>query len=336
MQSEALAYKKEWQAAQQSRLDSGVEEDSFVYLHVNADDGVPHHVGIGFKKSRPWNLKRNDKHRNKVAKHGLRVEIVADNLTWEQACFWEVHWIKALRAAGYELTNLTDGGDGSRGYKHTTQDIEKMSQIQRGRVKSGNYVAPLNRPGVREAHLESTQSEEFKAKQRARIATEGNILDRPGSRENHLASVQSDDFREIQRRRIEIEGNPINRPGARENHASAIQSPEYKAKKLEAAPRGESHYMAKNPEAGIAAGRRLQELLTKDIRVENAKKGWATRRENIAKKGFGYVVAKSEKAIASAKTGGKRLQENLTQEIRVENAKKGWEKRYKRYQYWGA
>ena len=147
MLPEAARYKKEWQSAQQSRRDSGVETDSFVYLHVNADDGVPHHVGIGFKKGRPWETKRNNKHRSKVKKHGLRVEIVADNLTWEQACFWEVHWIKALRAAGYELTNLTDGGDGVRGYRHTEESKKIIGE------KSKNYLNSLgdNHPSKRQS-----------------------------------------------------------------------------------------------------------------------------------------------------------------------------------------
>ena len=157
MLPEAAKYKKEWQSAQQSRLDSGVATDSFVYLHVNADDGVPHHVGIGFKKGRPWNLKRNDKHRSKVKKHGLRVEIVADNLTWEQACFWEVHWIKALRAAGYELTNLTDGGEGAKGYKNTPEAREKKAIAAQKR--EDGYSAEYKSARAKSAHASRTHEQ---------------------------------------------------------------------------------------------------------------------------------------------------------------------------------
>jgi hypothetical protein len=57
----------------------------------------------------------------------MRVQIVIDCLTFNVAKFWEVCWIKALRNDGYRLVNLTDGGDGTRGYKHTEEVCEKIS-----------------------------------------------------------------------------------------------------------------------------------------------------------------------------------------------------------------
>jgi len=42
--------------------------------------------------------------------------------------------IAQARAAGCRLTNLTDGGDGAFGYKHTSECIEKMSRIANGRA----------------------------------------------------------------------------------------------------------------------------------------------------------------------------------------------------------
>jgi hypothetical protein len=117
MPPEAAAYKKNWQKAQRARLNDGHDADSFVYVHLNADDNLPHHVGMGYTLGRPWEMKRSrsSKHKNKVAKHGIRIEIVADELSKEAAKFWEIAWIKALKVSGYESTNLTDGGDGTRG-----------------------------------------------------------------------------------------------------------------------------------------------------------------------------------------------------------------------------
>jgi hypothetical protein len=128
MLPEAAKFIDDWQAAQKARLESGVEQDSYVYLHLNADDDQPHHVGVGHTVGRPWGMKRrNTKHKNKVAKHGVRVEIISEDLTDAQAKWWEVRWIKALRNSGYDLTNLTDGGDGTRGYTHPEDDVMRRA-----------------------------------------------------------------------------------------------------------------------------------------------------------------------------------------------------------------
>jgi hypothetical protein len=120
MLTEAVKFKKDWQAAQKVRLDNGVEQDSYVYVHLQEDTGEPFYVGIGFTVTRPWAMNhhsRKNKHKNIAAKHGVRVQIVIDGITLEQACDWEVHWIKMLRNAGYRLANLTDGGEGTKGMK---------------------------------------------------------------------------------------------------------------------------------------------------------------------------------------------------------------------------
>jgi hypothetical protein len=140
MLQEAAAYKKNWQKAQRARLNDGCVEDSFVYLHLNADDDVAHHVGMGDVAKRPWEMKnsRSNKHKNKTAKHGVRVELIADELTWENAQWWEVRWIKALKAVGYELTNLTDGGEGTKGFYPSEETREKLS-ISRLGEKNHNF-----------------------------------------------------------------------------------------------------------------------------------------------------------------------------------------------------
>lgn len=120
MTTEAQIFKKNWQSTQKSLRESG-EDCAFVYVHLEADTGNPFYVGIGQKHGRPWSMNhhsRKDFHRNIVNKHGVHVQIVADNLTWEAAKFWEVRWIKSLRDSGCRLVNLTDGGDGTVGFKN--------------------------------------------------------------------------------------------------------------------------------------------------------------------------------------------------------------------------
>jgi len=131
--SEAYKFKKSWKSAQLKKVESFYENDYFVYLHVEKNTDLPMYVGIGFRPNRPWDVTdRNVLHKNKIKKHGVRVEIVADGLPQESAFFWEVAWIKALRAAGYSLANLVDGGSCPRGYRHTEQALQKLSASNAG------------------------------------------------------------------------------------------------------------------------------------------------------------------------------------------------------------
>lgn len=86
---------------------------AYVYCHLKADSGEPFYVGMGKTKTRPWNMRnRSQWHKNIVAKNGVRVEMIIEDIDWDAAWWWEVRWIKVLRDAGYVLVNHTDGGDG--------------------------------------------------------------------------------------------------------------------------------------------------------------------------------------------------------------------------------
>ena len=157
MLSEAADFKRNWQDAQKARLADGVEADSYVYVHLQEDTGEPFYVGIGHTAIRPWemNASRNSKHKSKVKKHGVRVEILATDLTWEQACFWEILWIKALRDAGYKLTNFNNGGEGNRGYRHTDKAKKILSEKNTERLLSLGDEHPSKRPETKKKIAQS-------------------------------------------------------------------------------------------------------------------------------------------------------------------------------------
>lgn len=48
----------------------------------------------------------------------------------------EVYWVRFFREAGCRLTNLTDGGEGCFGYRHTSEAKKKMSEAKRGKPRS--------------------------------------------------------------------------------------------------------------------------------------------------------------------------------------------------------
>lgn len=121
MLPEAAKFKKDWQKRQRSLIKSGVD-CAYLYVHLEAASGEPFYVGMGDSQKRPWETNRSRKHKNRANKHGSRVEpITVSNLSYDNAQWWEIRWIKALRDAGYDLVNLTDGGEGAKGYKHTPE-----------------------------------------------------------------------------------------------------------------------------------------------------------------------------------------------------------------------
>lgn len=87
---------------------------SLVYCHLKATNGDPFYVGIGSTKRRPFEIgsRRSEWHRRVTEKHGIRVEILIDDIDWKTAGWWEKRWIKALKSFDYALVNHTEGGDG--------------------------------------------------------------------------------------------------------------------------------------------------------------------------------------------------------------------------------
>ena len=69
-------------------------------------------------------------------KTDYRVEILEDDLTWEEAQNKEIWWINFYGRIDLNtgpLSNLTDGGDGMLGHKPTKETLEKLSIVRKGR-----------------------------------------------------------------------------------------------------------------------------------------------------------------------------------------------------------
>lgn len=75
---------------------------------------------------------RNKYHNNIVNRHGVKVEIIYNSLTESQALISEVNLIKLYKSFGHCEANLTLGGEGITGYKHTTKSKALMSKSKKG------------------------------------------------------------------------------------------------------------------------------------------------------------------------------------------------------------
>jgi len=98
---------------------------ALVYKHIRLDTNQVFYIGVGKTDKRPYSKIYRNKHwHNVVNKAGYTVEIIFNNLTWEEALQKECELIKEYGRLDNKtgiLVNMTDGGDGVNGYKHTEE-----------------------------------------------------------------------------------------------------------------------------------------------------------------------------------------------------------------------
>ena len=127
----------------------------YTYYHSKSNGDV-FYIGIGNKK-RPYDfVKRNTYWKNIVLKYGKpQVQILAQWDTAEEAKQHEILLISCFKDMGYKLANLTDGGDGCNGYKHTEEHKQKLSERLSGKSNPmfGRYGD--KNPAYGKGHLKS-------------------------------------------------------------------------------------------------------------------------------------------------------------------------------------
>ncbi len=120
---------------------------AYVYTHTRLDTNEVFYVGIGtqdnyIRASRSHN--RTNYWNNVVKRCGWKVDILYDNLSWEDACKKEKELIAfygRIDLGTGTLVNLTDGGEGTLGHQHTEETKEKMSKTRKGRKYSEEHKA---------------------------------------------------------------------------------------------------------------------------------------------------------------------------------------------------
>ena len=123
----------------------------YVYAHHRATDGAVFYIGKGTKGRAYKTHGRNAHWKRVVAKYGYYVTILADNLTESEALAREIELIAEFGKVA--LCNMTDGGEGMSGYRHTVagkskiakahldiprpaESIEKMRDAKLGKIPS--------------------------------------------------------------------------------------------------------------------------------------------------------------------------------------------------------
>jgi hypothetical protein len=105
----------------------------YVYLHRRLSDNLPFYLGKGSGKRAFSKSHRSTYWKRIVDKHGYCIEILQEFDDEQEAFEYEKDGIAALKEAGYPICNLTDGGEGVSGYKHTPEAIKLISEASKGR-----------------------------------------------------------------------------------------------------------------------------------------------------------------------------------------------------------
>ena len=97
--------------------------------------------------------------------------VLVSNLSWKQAAAEEVKFIDQYRSAGLDLTNMTDGGEGSIGVVRSEDYRTRLSRSHKGKIFSEEHKEKLAAVWTGRKHSEETRLKMSKA-QKGRIVSE--------------------------------------------------------------------------------------------------------------------------------------------------------------------
>lgn len=115
---------------------------AYVYRHIRLDKNVPFYIGIGSdmtNKRANERARRSELWKKIVSKSEYEIEILFNNITFEEAKLKEIEFIKLygrIDLGNGTLANLTDGGDGLINRIFTPEHRRKLSLSKTGRKAS--------------------------------------------------------------------------------------------------------------------------------------------------------------------------------------------------------
>lgn len=120
------------------------EKTFYTYFHTRNDTNAVFYVGKGYG-DRAHSVKNRNKHwRHIVAKHGRTVHIAAQWSAESEALQHEKFLILCFKDLHIPLCNMTDGGEGVSGLKHTIETKEKLRAASLGQSHSDETRAKIS------------------------------------------------------------------------------------------------------------------------------------------------------------------------------------------------
>jgi hypothetical protein len=114
-----------------------------LYRHIRLDKDEPFYIGIGKDESRAYSKRNRTKYWHNITNKGYDIEILFDDLSYDEAKLKEIEFIKLYGRIDLGtgiLCNMTDGGDGSNGFKHSKEALIKIGEKSKGRIKTPEQI----------------------------------------------------------------------------------------------------------------------------------------------------------------------------------------------------
>jgi hypothetical protein len=128
---------------------------AILYRHIRLDKNEPFYIGIGNTERRATRTDSRNPFWKNIAKKGYRVDILFDDLTWEEACEKEKEFIKLYGRKDLgtgTLVNMTDGGDGTINILVSDETKQKLREINLGKSHSEETKQKMSESRKGEKH----------------------------------------------------------------------------------------------------------------------------------------------------------------------------------------
>ena len=142
---------------QNSKVSPPTDMNNFiVYSHTRLNTNEVFYIGKGKYRRMKAKDNRNKHWANIVNKAGYKADVIASNLTEEEALNFEALLIKKLKEAGTKLCNLAIGGKSNAGWKMSDESRAKVSASKKGHKWTAEQKANLSL--IRKGHLVSEET----------------------------------------------------------------------------------------------------------------------------------------------------------------------------------
>jgi len=120
-----------------------------VYRHVRPDKQEPFYIGIGDTKrsKRPFNRNKYWENIYELNCQDIEIDILHENLTWEQAVQQEIWWIAFYGrwdTGKGPLVNMTDGGEGTVGAILSKEHRANIAKANLGNLSNTGKIRITN------------------------------------------------------------------------------------------------------------------------------------------------------------------------------------------------